>query len=207
MDGKQRMKAPKPGEPGKTETTGKTENREVQKQLPALQSGPIVFFDGVCNICNHSVNTLLKLDRKGKLRYASLQGELAASLFGQLQGDPDSMKLSLPAKSTKGPTQSTGPGSAQDAWPGEPESDEKNARVSVRGKDAVRLFEGFDAFLKVGGILYPVLAPLAFLLSLPPLVWAGRAFYRWIARNRYRWFGKREFCDISHLKFKDRFLN
>ena len=38
---------------------------------------PIVFFDGVCNFCNGSVNLLLKLDRRHKLRFASLQGETA----------------------------------------------------------------------------------------------------------------------------------
>jgi predicted DCC family thiol-disulfide oxidoreductase YuxK len=42
------------------------------------ENGPIVLFDGVCNLCNATVQFLIKQDRKKKLRYASLQGA-----FGQ----------------------------------------------------------------------------------------------------------------------------
>jgi predicted DCC family thiol-disulfide oxidoreductase YuxK len=42
------------------------------------ETGPIVLFDGVCNLCNATVQFLIKRDRKKKLRYASLQGS-----FGQ----------------------------------------------------------------------------------------------------------------------------
>lgn len=38
---------------------------------------PIVFFDGVCGLCNHSVNWLLSRDVAHKLRFAPLQGETA----------------------------------------------------------------------------------------------------------------------------------
>ena len=33
----------------------------------------IVFFDGVCNLCNRSVNFLIRYDKKGILKFASLQ--------------------------------------------------------------------------------------------------------------------------------------
>jgi len=39
----------------------------------------IVFFDGVCNVCNFSVNRLINCDKKRILRYSSLQGECAAT--------------------------------------------------------------------------------------------------------------------------------
>lgn len=38
----------------------------------------IVFFDGVCGFCNHTVNFLLRRDRQQQLRFAPLQGETAA---------------------------------------------------------------------------------------------------------------------------------
>lgn len=38
----------------------------------------VVLFDGVCNLCNASVQTLIKLDKKGVLKFASLQSD-----FGQ----------------------------------------------------------------------------------------------------------------------------
>ena len=37
----------------------------------------IVFFDGVCNLCNRSVNFLIKNDKKVVLKFASLQSEFA----------------------------------------------------------------------------------------------------------------------------------
>lgn len=38
----------------------------------------IVFFDGVCNLCNHAVDWLIRHDDKRILKYAPLQGETAA---------------------------------------------------------------------------------------------------------------------------------
>ena len=44
-------------------------------------SNPIVFYDGVCGLCNRLVRFLLKRDRHDRLRFASLQSEFAASLL------------------------------------------------------------------------------------------------------------------------------
>lgn len=41
---------------------------------------PIVFFDGVCGLCNHSVNWLLARDSDRRLRFAPLQGPTAQAL-------------------------------------------------------------------------------------------------------------------------------
>lgn len=41
----------------------------------------IVFFDGVCSLCNATVDFLIRHDRFGSLRFASLQGETAAELL------------------------------------------------------------------------------------------------------------------------------
>jgi predicted DCC family thiol-disulfide oxidoreductase YuxK len=38
---------------------------------------PVVFFDGICNFCNGSVNYLISHNKKRDLRYASLQSEFA----------------------------------------------------------------------------------------------------------------------------------
>jgi predicted DCC family thiol-disulfide oxidoreductase YuxK len=40
-------------------------------------NSPIVFFDGVCGLCNHSVNWLLTRDDGRRLRFAPLQGQTA----------------------------------------------------------------------------------------------------------------------------------
>ena len=52
-----------------------------KKQLPAADNAPIVFFDGVCGLCNHTVNWLLARDPERRLRFAPLQGTTAAELL------------------------------------------------------------------------------------------------------------------------------
>ena len=42
---------------------------------------PILLFDGVCNLCNSSVQTLIKMDKTGKFRLASLQSEVGQALL------------------------------------------------------------------------------------------------------------------------------
>lgn len=37
--------------------------------------GPILYFDGVCNLCNSVVQFIIRHDRKGVFRFASLQSE------------------------------------------------------------------------------------------------------------------------------------
>lgn len=43
----------------------------------------IVFFDGVCNLCNESVQTILKYDKKNRYVFAPLQGETAKKLLSE----------------------------------------------------------------------------------------------------------------------------
>jgi predicted DCC family thiol-disulfide oxidoreductase YuxK len=44
--------------------------------------GPIVFFDGVCGLCNRFIDVLFKLDSKrDRLKFAALQGETAKKVI------------------------------------------------------------------------------------------------------------------------------
>jgi predicted DCC family thiol-disulfide oxidoreductase YuxK len=43
----------------------------------------IVLFDGVCNFCNSSVNFLLRRDRDGVFRFATLQSEAGRKLLAE----------------------------------------------------------------------------------------------------------------------------
>jgi predicted DCC family thiol-disulfide oxidoreductase YuxK len=43
--------------------------------------GPVVLFDGVCNLCNSSVLFIIKRDRRGRFRFAALQSDAGASLL------------------------------------------------------------------------------------------------------------------------------
>lgn len=46
---------------------------------PAADSKPILFFDGVCGLCNRFVDFVLKHDRHGRVCVAPLQGPTAAA--------------------------------------------------------------------------------------------------------------------------------
>lgn len=52
-----------------------SENSEEQK--------PIIFFDGVCGLCNGFVDIVMKLDRTGQFLFSPLQGETAKKLLSK----------------------------------------------------------------------------------------------------------------------------
>jgi predicted DCC family thiol-disulfide oxidoreductase YuxK len=52
------------------------------------EANPIVFFDGVCGLCNALVQFLLKRDRHARLRFASLQSDFAAKVLNRHGIDP-----------------------------------------------------------------------------------------------------------------------
>jgi predicted DCC family thiol-disulfide oxidoreductase YuxK len=53
----------------------------MEKELVESHNHPIIFFDGVCNFCNMSVQFIIKRDRKGLFRFASLQSSVAERLL------------------------------------------------------------------------------------------------------------------------------
>ncbi|HRK08213.1 MAG TPA: DCC1-like thiol-disulfide oxidoreductase family protein [Pseudobdellovibrionaceae bacterium] len=56
--------------------TPQVDRAPADKAPPA--SRYIVYFDGVCGLCNWSVDVLLRLDREQRLLFTPLQGETAA---------------------------------------------------------------------------------------------------------------------------------
>lgn len=51
------------------------------ERVERLPQRPIVFFDGVCGMCNASVDFLLRHDRRERLMFAPLQGTTAEQLL------------------------------------------------------------------------------------------------------------------------------
>lgn len=49
------------------------------------KQNPVILFDGVCNLCNGTVDFLLKRDRKKQFRYAALQSETGKALIQKYQ--------------------------------------------------------------------------------------------------------------------------
>lgn len=56
--------------------------------MAETQPNPIVLYDGVCGLCNHLVQFLLKRDNRGRFRFASLQSEFARNLLKRHGADP-----------------------------------------------------------------------------------------------------------------------
>ncbi len=58
---------------------------------------PILFFDGVCNLCNGYVQYIIKRDAKQQIRFASLQSVVGEQLQKHIENDigamPDSVVL------------------------------------------------------------------------------------------------------------------
>ena len=49
----------------------------------------IILFDGVCNLCNSSVNFVIKHDKKNRYRFAALQSDIGKDLVNQFGIDPN----------------------------------------------------------------------------------------------------------------------
>ena len=49
------------------------------------QKHKIILFDGVCNLCNASVNFVIKRDKKDVFRFAALQSELGKELASKFK--------------------------------------------------------------------------------------------------------------------------
>lgn len=51
----------------------------------------LVFFDGVCNLCDRTVQFLLKIDKHQRLQFGSLQGETAKKILPAYQISPEKL--------------------------------------------------------------------------------------------------------------------
>jgi predicted DCC family thiol-disulfide oxidoreductase YuxK len=57
-------------------------------KAPLPAGKPIIFFDGVCAMCNTFVNLALRIDRHNIFLFAPLQGTTARELLPPLSDDP-----------------------------------------------------------------------------------------------------------------------
>jgi predicted DCC family thiol-disulfide oxidoreductase YuxK len=63
-----------------------------QAQPPApTQGAHLLLYDGVCGLCNHLVQFLLKHDRRGAFSFASLQSATGKTTVGRWGGNPDEL--------------------------------------------------------------------------------------------------------------------
>ena len=53
--------------------------------------GPIVLYDGVCGLCNRSVQLILRNDRRGRFRFAALQSDAGRALLQKFGLPPEAL--------------------------------------------------------------------------------------------------------------------
>lgn len=46
-----------------------------------MSVAPVLLYDGVCGVCNAAVQTVLRFDRRGSLRFAALDSDFARSII------------------------------------------------------------------------------------------------------------------------------
>jgi predicted DCC family thiol-disulfide oxidoreductase YuxK len=61
---------------------------------------PVLFYDGGCGLCHGAVRLLLRLDRRGRLRFAPLGGDTFAALLSA--GDGAALPESLVLRTSEG---------------------------------------------------------------------------------------------------------
>jgi predicted DCC family thiol-disulfide oxidoreductase YuxK len=49
-----------------------------------VEDGPVLFFDGVCNLCNGAVQFVIDLDSAERIRFASLQSDAGQTVLDRL---------------------------------------------------------------------------------------------------------------------------
>lgn len=154
----------------------------------AGDAGPVVLFDGVCNLCNGAVQFVLDHERAPVLRFAALQSESARALLASV-----------------GPIAELGDGSGASA-----SSDESSRSTEASGLSTIVLVEDGRAYVQSTAALRitrHLRAPWRFLYALAIVPSFLRdAIYRWVAKHRYRWFGKTETCRVPTPELRARFL-
>ncbi|MBT8336731.1 MAG: DUF393 domain-containing protein [Gemmatimonadetes bacterium] len=99
--------------------------------------GPVLLYDGLCGLCDRTVQMVLRADRRGVLRFAPLQGDFAAHVFERHPevGAVDSLIL----------IESDGAG---------------RERVRLRSDAALALADHLGGAWRLAGVLRVVPAPL-----------------------------------------------
>ncbi len=70
-------------------------SQSSQHAIPSPAERPIIFFDGVCGVCNTFVDFMLRVDRKQLFFFAPIQGETAQELLPTLAENPGEWSMVL----------------------------------------------------------------------------------------------------------------
>lgn len=165
--------------PEKSPGTAKKQPGETPLVAAALLKTDtrILLFDGVCNLCNGSVQWVIRHDKNARFKFAALQSAVARSLLAQLDTEP--------GKAETMATTGT-PASICLIWEG---------HVYRRSAAIIRIVTGLGGAWNLFAAAWIV---PGFLRD---------ALYKWVAAHRYKWFGQRESCMVPTPELRSRFLD
>ncbi len=152
--------------------------------MTQLKSHNIVAFDGVCNLCNSTVNWIIDNDPKQQFKFIALQDIARLEALGF-----DLKELQF---------------TEQSSWVNSESQTDESQIQSVYLIEQGKLFDKSTAVLRICRQLSG-LYPLLYLYILIPRPLRD-IVYDFIAKNRYKWFGRRAQCRIPSPELKDRFL-
>lgn len=71
------------------ETNGRESETDVGEATDidlteVVSEGPVLLFDGVCNLCNGAIQVVIEHDPHGKIRFASLQSDVGQAVLDRL---------------------------------------------------------------------------------------------------------------------------
>jgi len=142
---------------------------------------PIVLYDGECGLCNRLVHFVLKKDRDGIFRFASLQSGLAERVLSRHQMSPSDLDTFYVVT---------------DFDASGPQGVPHNEGLLARSDAVIFIVRELGGTWRVAGGLFGFL---------PRTVrdWV----YRWVARRRYRFFGRYKACPLPSQANRGRFLD
>jgi predicted DCC family thiol-disulfide oxidoreductase YuxK len=149
---------------------------DAQVTAPS-EAGPVLLFDGVCNLCNAAVSFVIDRDPQGKVRFAALQSDVGVALLARYAAQ-------LPHGSL--------PERANDDPP------------TVFLIEGGRIYDRSTAVLRLLKHLNGLWPVLSVYVVLP--VGLRDAVYDFVAKRRYRWFGRKDSCRLPTPDEARRFL-
>ena len=134
-------------------------------------ASPVLLYDGVCALCNGTVRVVLRLDRRGRIRFAPLSGGYATDLLRRHPAarSVDSLILVEPPEQSAASASADAGPTAREAVP---------ERVLVKSDAVLRLAHHLGGAWRAVGVLK--------LMPRPLRDWV----YDRVARHRYRLFGR-----------------
>ncbi|EKX45754.1 hypothetical protein GUITHDRAFT_108211 [Guillardia theta CCMP2712] len=165
-------------------------NEQILQQAGYQEGDRLILYDGVCNLCNGWVDFVMKRDREGLYKFASLQGAVGKTLMKRVGRDPDDLSTLIVLE-------------PMDIIASQPDL----GRLSSR-KELV-VYDRSDAVLRVveqvgGGALRQMARWARWVV---PRWLRNFVYSRIVAPNRYLVFGKQETCRRVLPHEKNRFLD